>query len=326
MKKWLWVCMFSVLLLGTSSLTASESHAQRRGSDITITTVRGNVYIHAKIRGRFYRKIIRRGWTVVGRLWVRRGRGWVNLATHNFASKKWVTVMRKYRICGRSYYDKRVALQIAIRYGNWWFNRGTRGWQRRYIAIRQRMAIVSCPTIPLDFPPGTPPRRHARPSYPAPPVQPQPTHPPNPHPPQPTYPPRPTQPPPPAVVPDATAYSFVRAMSKATFDTNRLTLLKSWVGNLRGLKVAPRHVRKLLKTFSFDKYRLTGARILARGVLRPLQAREVLFLIKPFSFDTYRAKAAFYYCKGLADPLNAHVITKAFSLMRYRKMIIAGCR
>ena len=333
--------LLSLLALSFIGIYPSESEAQRRRRrgrvQTNIIQTRSNVIFHVRSKGRWFRMLQARRVQLVARVWIRTPFRWKLLTREFIASKSWAKDFPKIRLCRRGYGKKRLALQLGVKYGNFWRNRWTRGWERQFVAVKQEETLLDCGPLPADMPPGSPPKNNAPQGGfelpPAPGQQPQnppPAHPPHhnqpghPHHHPPAQPP--AQPPPPAIVPAPTFESFRRALKAASFDSRRNGMLKNWVNRLGRMKLSAGQVHRILKLYSFDKDRVTAGAIMSRHVLRPLHARQVAALMRTYSFDSYRSKAAMFYCRGLADPLNVHLIAAAFSFNNYKRQIMAACK
>ncbi len=324
-----------------------NTHRNTRGNTrsyrtkMSITPTPNNVFLMVKLPRHRFRKLSRRGWQPVARLWIRRSTGWVRIGRRILRRRRWTRGIATGRICRGSFGKVKLVLQMGVRNGRFWWNRYARKWQSSFISIRQSIAWIQCPPVPDDMPPGTPkgigsivapaqpntPSQHdpfpptapAQPTQP-PPVQSAPTQP-EPSPSEPNQ-----APPPPPVVPTKAFLSFHSSMKDASFDNGRYKMLKSWLRRLQSLRLRPGHIYQLLKTFSFDSTRTKAAIRMSRYVLRPLKVQQVIRIIKPFSFGSSKLKAALYYCRGLEDPLNIHLLAKQFNFSRSKRKIMRRCR
>lgn len=300
--------------------------AQAAPLEVTLSSSSSGAFVHVRIKRRRFRRARAQSWSFVVRAWVRGADGWKQLGRYTMRRRKLVRSFSREKICGQSHCSTRIAVQVGMRYGRFWWNKKTSRWQRGFISLKHQIHQVKCGEIPADFPPGTlgapsaapvpmprrSPRRQPVPAAPAEPPEPAPA--------------QPKEPEPPPTVPRATFNSFLRSLRGISFDSKRLKMLRHWVSRLRGQKLRSRAIRRTLKIFSFDSKRRKAARVLAPHLLKPYRARDVLRIIRTFSHDSYRYKAALYYCKGVEDSLNVHVIGRAFSFASYKKKIMANCR
>jgi hypothetical protein len=320
---------------------APVSTASAAPVELDIVPSRRDIFFKVRVSRRRFRVAMAKGWKLVVQVYSREANGWTLRRRRPMRRRRWVRDFRRRRLCRGHFGKKRVALQLGVRYRGFWWNRRTRNWQRTFVVYKQNVSTVQCRPLAADMPPGsltgrtvgsvpkgfptTPPPSNNPPAQPAQPAQP--AHPPHGghpgghpghHPPaQPQFLP----------VPRRTAYAFVAVLKSQSFDSNRLKVLRSWVRRLGNLRLRAAHIRRMLKTFSFDSSRVKAAFICARYGLKPFRASHIGSILRTFSFDSNRVKAARALCRGgIADPLNIASITKAFSFSSGRAKARRYCR
>ncbi|MEM1010045.1 MAG: DUF4476 domain-containing protein, partial [Myxococcota bacterium] len=230
-----------------------------------------------------------------------------------------------------SFGERRVALQVGLRWRGWWRNRVQHRFQRNFISFAQSMGVVSCGAFPNTMPPGSfdgqAPEMTPFGGWKIPGDTPQPTAP-HAHPSHHDHPP--TSPPPSSsvqMIPDVQARAFAASMNQLSYDSKKLVSLNNWLlrAERMRMKLRFRSVRRFVKQFGFDTNKMKAAHMLARHIVRPLKAAQVATLVRLVSFSTNKVKIAKLYCRPLADPLNIQILTKEFRYNDARVRIDRYC-
>ncbi|MCK6509265.1 DUF4476 domain-containing protein [Myxococcota bacterium] len=321
----LWMAMLGV-----------EHSAQAQAINVVLTPMDGQVMMNIRVKRRVWRRMSMRGGRFMVRVWIRTPTGWQQRRIFPMMRRKFARSIPLARFCNPGEYGKkRLAVQVGGIRDGLWFNRFTRTPQQAFIALQQDITTLRCGSMPIDFPPGSPPAgaNTSDDDMPAPSGSPVP--PPSGQEPPPSGQELPppvvvVQPPPVpqiSVVPESQARSFAAALSNQSFDDARMRMLGSWLAGLRSRNevLTWRSIRRFIRVFSFDKSKIDAARNLSRYALRPMRAAQVGAIVRVFSFDSSKLQVVGYFCQGLVDRGNTYIIANEFSFQGSKDRVMQIC-
>ena len=290
---------------------------------ITWETSSTSVLVKVGVERSKWRASLKSNWLHVVQLWSLGTVGWRRLASSNMASRRTRLSRSISQVCRHANGPTVVSIRVGLKKeGSGWWNPRRGAWSSIFAPIARKDFTIQCvppARTPSSLYPGaTTPPTPARPVPPAqdgtpspdPPVVPAPD-PATPAPPAavPPVPPAADPPVPPAADPSVPAvpprrplvnfvprrvfFRFRRALAGETFDSRRLTRLKSWVSRL--------------------------------GIHR-LRARQAARLAKAFSFDSNRLKAAIALCPAIVDKLNLSLVTDTFTFGSNKTRFLRRCK